>query len=254
MLKEEVISTGIEKLDKLLEGGIPKGFTTIIVGNPGSGIEILCKQLASTGSVLFFSTEEVQDEIVKIMDKFGWSSENIDFVDMAGEHSHAILDDEQNRINIHGQRTKVSIQELIEAGSSMSYYSKKNEYDFLTVFSDKVANSEPEKIILYSLDFFLDKYDQDDVLRTIYAAKIRNLENNGAFFIFMTRGIHGEIFERKMEGLADCILELDVDQKGSAFERFIAVKKMRNYAKKIGIARYTIDSAGFTLEMIERIM
>jgi hypothetical protein len=29
---------------------------------------------------------------------------------------------------------------------------------------------------------------------------------------------------------------------------------MRNYAKKIGIARYAIDSDGFVLEMIERIM
>jgi hypothetical protein len=29
---------------------------------------------------------------------------------------------------------------------------------------------------------------------------------------------------------------------------------MRNYAKKIGIARYMIDSDGLVLEMIERIM
>ena len=70
----------------------------------------------------------------------------------------------------------------------------------------------------------------------------------------MTKGIHGDVFERKMEGLADCVLELDVVQKGSSFERFLSVKKMRNFAKKIGIARYTIDDSGFVLEMIERIM
>jgi KaiC/GvpD/RAD55 family RecA-like ATPase len=72
--------------------------------------------------------------------------------------------------------------------------------------------------------------------------------------MIMTRGIHGDIFERKMEGLADCVLELQVMQKGSTYERFLAVKKMRNYAKKIGIARYVIDTNGFILEMIERIM
>ena len=48
--------------------------------------------------------------------------------------------------------------------------------------------------------------------------------------------------------------ELQVLQKGSTFERFLSVRKMRNYAKKIGIARYTIDDSGFVLEMIERIM
>jgi len=72
--------------------------------------------------------------------------------------------------------------------------------------------------------------------------------------MIMTRGIHGDVFERKMEGIADCVLELEVLQKGSTFERFLAVKKMKNYAKKIGIARYAIDSDGFVLEMIERIM
>jgi len=70
----------------------------------------------------------------------------------------------------------------------------------------------------------------------------------------MTKGIHGELFETKMEGVADCVLELNVIQKGSSFERFLSVKKMRNYAKKIGIARYVIDDSGFVLEMIERIM
>jgi KaiC/GvpD/RAD55 family RecA-like ATPase len=72
--------------------------------------------------------------------------------------------------------------------------------------------------------------------------------------IVMTKGVHGELFERKMEGLADAVLELDVIQKGSSFERYLSVKKMRNYAKKIGIARYVIDDSGFVLEMIERIM
>ena len=79
-------------------------------------------------------------------------------------------------------------------------------------------------------------------------------KNKGALIIVMTKGIHGDLFEKKMESLADCVLELDVVQKGSAFERFLSVKKMRNYAKKIGIARYVIDDGGFVLEMIERIM
>ena len=65
---------------------------------------------------------------------------------------------------------------------------------------------------------------------------------------------HGRQAGMKMEGIADCVLELQVLQKGSTFERFLSVKKMRNYAKKIGIARYAIDSDGFILEMIERIM
>jgi len=81
--KDEFISTGIETLDKLLEGGIPRGYTTLILGVPGSGIEILAKQLATTGETLYFSTDETRDKVLDTIQKFGWSIENIEIVDIA---------------------------------------------------------------------------------------------------------------------------------------------------------------------------
>ena len=61
--KEEFVSTGIEKLDKLLEGGTPRGYSVLILGTPGSSIEILSKQLAATGKVMYFTTEETEEEL-----------------------------------------------------------------------------------------------------------------------------------------------------------------------------------------------
>jgi len=254
MANDEFVSTGIDKLDKLLEGGILRGFTTLIFGPPGSSIEILSKQLSTTGSVLYFTTEETKDEVLKTMDRFGWDSKDIDFVDIASKYSQDILNMEKKRVSIYEQRSKLKIKELIEFGSSGMASLVKEEEDFLAILSNKIRSSSFEKIMINSLDFFLSRYSQEDVLRTLQAAKISNIEKKGALFIIMTRGIHGDIFERRMEGIADCILELEVIQKGSTFERFLAVKKMRNYAKKIGIAQYMIDSNGFVLEMIERIM
>jgi len=254
MTNNEFISTGIEKLDKLLEGGIPRGFTTLILGTPGSSIEILSKQLATIGNVLYFTTEETKEEVLETMARFGWNPPEIDFIDIASKYSQSVLTGEQKRVSIYEQRSKLKLKELIEIGSSGMPPIAKGEEDFLAVLSNKIKTATSEKIILNSLDFFLSQYPQEEVIRTIHAAKISNLQNKGALFIIMTRGIHGDIFERKMEGIADCVLELEVLQKGSTFERFLSVKKMRNYAKKIGIARYAIDSDGFVLEMIERIM
>jgi KaiC/GvpD/RAD55 family RecA-like ATPase len=254
MTNDEFITTGIEKLDKLLEGGAPKGFLILILGTPGSSVEILCKQLATTGNVLYFTTEETEDEILSTISRFGWDKSNIKIVDIASEYSKAVLSGEEKRISVYEQRSKIKLKELIEIGSSGMPPTQKGAEDFLAVLSNKVKSAIYEKIIINSLDFFLSQYRPEEVIRTIHAAKISNLENKGVLFIIMTRGIHGDIFERKMEGIADCVLELEVLQKGSAFERFLAVKKMKNYAKKIGIARYAIDSDGFVLEMIERIM
>jgi len=254
MTKEEFISTGIEKLDKLLEGGTPKGYMVLLLGGPGSSIEILSKQLATVGKVLYFSTEETEEEIVRTMERFGWTKEEMEVVDMATEFSKSVLSGEQRRVSVYEQRSKIKLKELIELGSSAAPEIGKGEQDFLAILSNRIKNSKSEKVIVNSLDFFLNQYSQDEVIRAIHAAKICNLQNKGVLFVIMTRGIHGDVFERKMEGIADCVLELEVLQKGSTFERFLAVKKMKNYAKKIGIARYVIDSDGFILEMIERIM
>jgi len=254
MQKDEFISTGIEKLDKLLEGGTPKGFTILILGSPGSSIEILSKQLAITGKTLYITTEETEDEVTETMERFGWDKSKVQFVDIASEYAKSILSGEQKRVSVYEQRSKVKLKELIEIGSSGMPPITRGDEDFLAILSDKIKTPKMEKIIINSLDFFLSQYSQNEVVRTIHAAKISNLQNQSVLIIIMTRGVHGDIFERKMEGIADCVLELEVIQKGSTFERFLAVKKMKNYAKKIGIARYAIDSDGFILEMIERIM
>jgi KaiC/GvpD/RAD55 family RecA-like ATPase len=253
-MTDEFITTGIDKLDMLLEGGILKGFTTLILGSSGSSIEILCKQLASKGNILYFTTEETKEEVVQTMDRFGWKTESIDFIDIASDYSQSILKREKKRVSIYEQRSKINLKELINIGSTGMPSLVKASEDFLAVLSNKIRSSSKDKIIINSLDFFLGRYSKEDVLRTLHAAKVNNGEKKSALFIMVTKGIHGEILEKKMEGIADCVLELEVIQKGSTFERFIAVKKMRNYAKKIGIARYGIDSDGFVLEMIERIM
>jgi len=254
MATNEFISTGIEKLDKLLEGGTPRGYTVLILGSPGSSIEILSKQLATTGNALYFTTEETETELLETMERFGWGKPKMTVIDIASKYSKSLMSGEQKRVSVYEQRSKIKLKELIEMGSQGMPPIAKGDEDFLAILSNEIKSTKSEKIIVNSLDFFLNQYTQEEVIRTIQAAKICNIENKGVLFIIMTRGIHGDVFERKMEGIADCVIELEVLQKGSNFERFLAVKKMKNYAKKIGIARYVIDSDGFILEMIERIM
>ncbi len=253
--KEGVIRTGIDKLDRLLEGGIPEGFTVVLLSSPGSSTEILVKQIATSGEVTYITTEETKKEILDTMQRFNWQIPEIDFVDISEKYYSNILQGEKKRVSIYEQRSKLNLKELIEISSTAMPSTATADEDFLAVLSNSTKKTPEKRItIINSLDFFLSQYCQDEVLRTVFAVKVNNMKNKSALLIVMTKGVHGEVFERKMEGLADAVLELDVVQKGSSFERYISVKKMRNYAKKIGIARYVIDDSGFVLEMIERIM
>jgi KaiC/GvpD/RAD55 family RecA-like ATPase len=251
----DFISTGVEKLDVLLEGGIPPGFFTLILSAPGSGSEILAKQIAASGKTLLFTTSETKEEIINIMKRFGWSAKDVDIVDIASKYTKSVIISQEKRVSIYQKRSGLDLKELIAEGSGTLPSIREGEPDFLAMIGDKITEPKlPPKIILYSLDFFLDQYPHNEVLKTIHALKIANLRNRGALFVILTKGVYGELFERRMEGIADCVIELEILRKGTSFDRYLAVKKMKNYARKIGMARYTIDKDGFVLEMIERIL
>ncbi len=254
MTDKKFISTGIEKLDSLLEGGLQKGFTTLISGVPGSNLEIITKQIATNEDVVYITTQETKEEIVSTMQRFSWDVAHIDFVDIASRHLHRILEGETKRISIYEQRSKNKLKELIKTGSEGMPPTIKSPEDYLAVVAHNARVHASKKIIVNSLDFFLNRYRHDDILKALQAAKAIVSEKKGALIIIMTRGIHGEEIERKLELFSDCVLELDVIQKGTTFERLLTVKKVRNYAKKIGTARYDITDTGFMLETIERIL
>lgn len=254
-MTQAFVSTGIKKLDELLEGGIPQGFTTLILGVPGSGIEILAKQLATCEQSLYFSTEETEDDVLDTMRRFNWPTENIEIIDIASTYSKTILQSEQERIDVFKHRSRMNIKDLISKGSTGMPQTAEGIPDFLAMMLTKITRlSLPTKIIINSLDFFLNQYPIKDVERAIYALKMKNIQSKGTLFVVMTKGAHDTSFERKIEMIADCIIELDMLKKGLDFERYLTIKKMRDYARKIGKAIYTIDDSGFVFEAIERIL
>ncbi|MGB9703583.1 MAG: RAD55 family ATPase [Candidatus Micrarchaeia archaeon] len=66
----EKIKTGIEGLDELLNGGIPKGNQIFVVGGPGTGKTLLCNEFLYHGAEngengVFFALEEPSSSVIK---------------------------------------------------------------------------------------------------------------------------------------------------------------------------------------------
>ncbi|MFH1013051.1 MAG: ATPase domain-containing protein [Thermoplasmatota archaeon] len=254
MTEKEFIGTGIPKLDELLGGGIQKGSTMLLSGVPGSNIELITKQFASVGNLLYVTTDETQEDIIETMKQFSWDVSNIIFEDIAKRHLMYLYEGETKRVSIYKQRSKQKIKELIQMGSKGLPPLKQGEEDYLAIISENLRSNPSKKIIINTLDFFLNTYRSEDVIRVIKSGKVNITENKGVLIIVMTRGMHSEVIERQLESLADSIIDLYVVQKGPNFERILSVKKIRNFAKKIGTARYDINDNGFIFENIERIM
>lgn len=253
--REGFISTGMNKLDDLLEGGIPQGFTTLIEGVPGAGIEILAKQIAASGKTLYFSTEEPEAEIFATMKRFDWSTDDTAVVDIASAYIDEVLQDQQERVDAFKHRSRLNVKDLISKGSTGMPQTDEGTPDFLAMLLTKTSDSSPPpKIIVNSLDFFFSEYEPDEVVKVLHALKMKNMQNKCALFLIITKGVYGAAVERKLEVIADCIIELNIAKKSGSFERNLTVKKMRDYARKIGIANYTIEENGFRFETIKRIV
>ncbi len=78
----ERILTGIEGLDKLIQGGLPKGSITLISGTPGTGKSILCSQIAYTNALngkkcLYLNLEQNEGRLENQMEQFGWTPQKV---------------------------------------------------------------------------------------------------------------------------------------------------------------------------------
>lgn len=79
----ERINTGIKGLDEMLQGGLPKGRTILVVGSPGSGKTTFAMQFLVGGANvgepgLYISLEEKPERTKSNLAAFGWDLDTLE--------------------------------------------------------------------------------------------------------------------------------------------------------------------------------
>ena len=78
------LPTGINGLDKMLDGGLSLGRSILVCGGPGSGKTVLCMQFLCDGAVkrnepgLYVSLDESVNHLKEEMAGFGWDIEKLE--------------------------------------------------------------------------------------------------------------------------------------------------------------------------------
>ncbi|MCR4335101.1 MAG: AAA family ATPase [archaeon] len=79
----ERVKSGVEGLDEMMNGGIPRGNLVVLSGDPGSGKTVLCWQFIYEGvtkyneNAVYVSLEETEQTIYDGAREFGWDMKKL---------------------------------------------------------------------------------------------------------------------------------------------------------------------------------
>ncbi|HDH07267.1 MAG TPA: KaiC domain-containing protein [Thermoproteales archaeon] len=205
----ERLSTGIEEIDKMLQGGIPRGFLVAVVGEPGCGKTIFCihfiaKGIENNEKNIFVTTEESRESIIRQAMQFGF-----DFLRAIEEGKLVILDAlmREDEFSISTLSIEELLKKVIEVKKKLGY--------------------EPARLVIDSLSaFWLDK----PAMARRYSYLVKKVLYKWRFTVLATSQYAittSEAFGFGIEHVADGIIRFRRVVRGGVLRRYIIIEKMR---------------------------
>ncbi|MEM2126900.1 MAG: KaiC domain-containing protein [Candidatus Bathyarchaeia archaeon] len=227
----ERLSTGIEALDKMLSGGIPRGFSIAVTGEPGTGKTILCLHFIARGVAegdrcIYVTTEESRDSIIAQASQFGF-----DFPKAIKEGRLIIIDalmGTEDQWTIKSLSVDELVNKVIEAKKALGYGRARLVIDSLSAFwLDKPAMSRRHS---YFVKKVLAKWDFTILATSQYAITT------------------SEAFGWGIEHIADGIIRFRRSVRNGVLRRFLLIEKMRQTPHSLQMHEVSIiDGKGLVI-------
>ena len=245
MIEIKTVSTGLPLLDAALMDGVPLGYTILLAASPGSGSELFAKQFAAAGvgkeNVIYFTSTERNEDIVSTMKSFGWSTD-LKIINIGAEYYHKVL--EKELIISRYREEGIPIGEIFTPARKK----KEKEINFMTRMTYEVSKLKPPfRIVVDSLDFFLNNYERIKVLSALRTIKAHTQYYGGVSLFTMLKDVYDTGTVSGIEQLADIILEQEMLRTPKGFVKYMVIKKVRNHPEKAGIFKYTVKEHGIEI-------
>ncbi|MEM2848739.1 MAG: KaiC domain-containing protein [Candidatus Bathyarchaeia archaeon] len=227
----ERLSTGIDALDVLLAGGVPRGFLVAVTGEPGTGKTVLCIHFIAQGvkvgdKCIYVTTEESRESIVRQAAQFA-----IDFKTAIESDKLIIVDALMSTDDPWSLKT-LDVEELVnkvvEAKRKLGYGRARLVLDSMSAFwLDKPAMARRYS---YYIKKVLSKWDFTILATSQYAVTT------------------SESFGWGIEHVADGIVRFRRSVKGGVLRRYILIEKMRHTSHSLNLHEISIaDGRGLVI-------
>ena len=226
MIDMDRISTGIPKLDELLQGGVPRYFAVAVTGEPGTGKTILSMHFIAQGlregdPAIYITTEESRESIINQAKQF-----NFPFEEKIEEGNLIIIDalmkDYQDRWSLRKLDIDEMLRKIVEAKKQLGYGHARMVIDSMSAFwLDKPAMARKYS---YRVKSFLNKWKFTYIMTSQYAVTT------------------SEAFGFGIEHVADGIIRLRRRVVGGVLKRFLIIEKMRQTSHDLKLWEIDIKS------------
>jgi KaiC domain protein len=207
----ERLATGVPGFDKLIEGGIPRGFFVAVVGEPGTGktvfsIHFIAEGLREGDKCIYVTTEESRESIISQAALFGF-----DFESAIQRNQLVIIDALMGSRDDYWSLRELDVEELvqkvIEAKRFLGYGRSRLVIDSMSAFwLDKPAMARRYS---YYVKRVLHKWDFTTLATSQYA---------------VTTSLG---FGFGIEHVADGVIRFRKVVSGGQLRRYVIVEKMR---------------------------
>ncbi len=196
-------STGIEMLDRYLNGGLPGGSVVLFSTDPKSMSEVFLYHFATARKSYYFATDRDPKYIKQNILDFGLSTDNITFID------------------VYGQYHKKS------GGSANS----KRDKEIIKYFSDELEKLRKYKdftCVIDTFSFFLEldsSYGRmKELIDQIYDI---TKETDSVSYLYILKGVHDPKVVNTISNTCDIIFDIESERVGDKVTNKLIIPKIR---------------------------
>ena len=216
--------TGIPSLDKIIEGGLCRGDTIIVAGQPGTGKTTLGLQFLHHGATkcgengVYASVIESADKLKRNALRFGW---------------------DLDKLEREGKLQLVSLQSTMKAGVSTA----------LETVLESLHSINAKRLVFDSLSSLMTAFESIAEARSFLHIMVKFLEGANCTTLMISEVPWGkrQLGTNFEEFLGDGLIILDASFDNSRVRRRIYVPKMRGTEHRLEEYDYYITRDGFSL-------
>ena len=236
-------TTGVAGLDAQLGGGIPRGTTLLLIGEPGNAIPLFSEQFAGGGldageDVHFFQFDRPAGGVRASVNSFVQRNNE-------GKAELTVYDGYSPQFGMSVNARVRDAQALnVATGTAV---------EAMMAALQNTAADRPYRLVVESLSSLTREDNEREMLKFVRNLVYLGHEMDGLHLISIAKGLHSPNFETQLRHLVGGVIEFGAERKGFGIYNYLIVSKLLNVQDPVRILLWKETDKGLWLESTKRV-